>query len=45
MWGSLQCPYYVHKALMALCNLPADKVRVVQMETGELLAARKNIPR
>src|SRR5437879_12042724 len=34
VWGSLQCPYYVHKALMALCNLPADRVRVVQMETG-----------
>ncbi len=25
VWGSLQCPYYVHKALMALCNLPEDK--------------------
>src|SRR5580700_2921805 len=22
VWGSLQCPYYVHKALMKLCNLP-----------------------
>jgi len=22
VWGSLQCPYYVHKALMALCGLP-----------------------
>ena len=29
VWGSLQCPYYVHKALMALCKLTADKVRVV----------------
>ena len=27
VWGSLQCPYYIHKALMALCNLPAEKVR------------------
>src|SRR5882762_1176490 len=27
VWGSLQCPYYVHKALMALCNLPAEKIR------------------
>src|SRR5205823_11111230 len=34
VWGSLQCPYYVHKALMNLCNLPAEKVRVVQVETG-----------
>ncbi|MGA7287347.1 MAG: molybdopterin cofactor-binding domain-containing protein, partial [Terriglobales bacterium] len=28
VWGSLQCPYYVHKALMALCTLKEDKVRV-----------------
>jgi CO/xanthine dehydrogenase Mo-binding subunit len=34
VWGSLQCPYYVHKALMSLCGLPGDRVRVVQMETG-----------
>ncbi len=34
VWGSLQCPYYVHKALMALCNLPADKIRVVQTGNG-----------
>src|SRR5947209_15902039 len=27
VWGSLQCPYYVHKALMVLCGLPEDKVR------------------
>jgi len=24
VWGSLQCPYYVHKALMALFGLPED---------------------
>jgi CO/xanthine dehydrogenase Mo-binding subunit len=34
VWGSLQCPYYVHKALMALFDLPEEKVRVVQTETG-----------
>src|SRR5207248_2608404 len=22
VWGSIQCPYYVHKALMKLCDLP-----------------------
>ena len=26
VYGSLQCPYYVHKALMVLLNLPPDKV-------------------
>ena len=34
VWGSLQCPYYVHKALMTLFSLPSHKVRVMQMETG-----------
>ena len=43
VWGSLQCPYYVHKALMALFSLPADKVRVVQMETGGRLWRKRRI--
>jgi hypothetical protein len=30
----LQCPYYVHKALLMLLSLPHHKVRVVQTETG-----------
>ena len=44
VWGSLQCPYYVHKALMALCNLTADKVRVVQMETGGAFGGKEEYP-
>ena len=44
VWGSLQCPYYVHKALMALCNLPTDKVRVVQMETGGAFGGKEEYP-
>src|SRR5713101_1256507 len=44
VWGSLQCPYYVHKALMALCNLPAGKVRVVQMETGGAFGGKEEYP-
>jgi CO/xanthine dehydrogenase Mo-binding subunit len=44
VWGSLQCPYYVHKALMALCNLAADKVRVVQMETGGAFGGKEEYP-
>jgi len=44
VWGSLQCPYYVHKALMTLCNLPADKVRVVQMETGGAFGGKEEYP-
>ncbi|MGA2354427.1 MAG: xanthine dehydrogenase family protein molybdopterin-binding subunit [Terriglobales bacterium] len=44
VWGSLQCPYYVHKALMALCALKEDKVRVVQMETGGAFGGKEDYP-
>jgi CO/xanthine dehydrogenase Mo-binding subunit len=44
VWGSLQCPYYVHKALMALCGLPEEKVRVVQMETGGAFGGKEEYP-
>ena len=44
VWGSLQCPYYVHKAMMALCNLPAEKVRVVQVETGGAFGGKEDYP-
>src|ERR1019366_5258617 len=32
VFGSMQCPYYVHRALTVLLDLPGDKVRVVQTE-------------
>src|SRR5579863_4945427 len=44
VWGSLQCPYYVHKALIKLCSLPEDKVRVVQMETGGAFGGKEEYP-
>jgi CO/xanthine dehydrogenase Mo-binding subunit len=44
VWGSLQCPYYVHKALVALAGLPADRVRVVQMETGGAFGGKEEYP-
>ena len=44
VWGSLQCPYYVHKALMKLLDLPADRVRVVQMETGGAFGGKEEYP-
>jgi CO/xanthine dehydrogenase Mo-binding subunit len=44
VWGSLQCPYYIHKALMALCNLPEAKVRVVQTETGGAFGGKEEYP-
>ena len=44
VWGSLQCPYYVHKALMKLLALPEEKVRVVQTETGGAFGGKEDYP-
>jgi CO/xanthine dehydrogenase Mo-binding subunit len=44
VWGSLQCPYYVHKALMTLFALPQEEVRVVQMETGGAFGGKEEYP-
>ena len=44
VWGSMQCPYYVQKALMALFHLPADRVRVVQAETGGGFGGKEEYP-
>jgi CO/xanthine dehydrogenase Mo-binding subunit len=44
VWGSLQCPYYVHKALMRLFGLPEEKIRVVQMETGGGFGGKEEYP-
>lgn len=44
VWGSLQCPYYVHKALMPIFNLPADKIRVIQTETGGGFGGKEEYP-
>ena len=44
VYGSLQCPYYVHEALMVLLNLPPDKVRVIQTETGGGFGGKEEYP-
>ena len=44
VYGSLQCPYYVHKALVVLLTLPADRVRVVQTETGGGFGGKEEYP-
>jgi CO/xanthine dehydrogenase Mo-binding subunit len=42
--GSMQCPYYVHKSLMALFGLPASKIRVIQQETGGAFGGKEEYP-
>jgi CO/xanthine dehydrogenase Mo-binding subunit len=44
VWGSLQCPYYVHNALAPLFGLPLHKIRVVQMETGGGFGGKEEYP-
>ncbi len=44
VWGSMQCPYYVHNALAPLFGIPADKIRVVQMETGGGFGGKEEYP-
>jgi CO/xanthine dehydrogenase Mo-binding subunit len=44
VWGSLQCPFYVHKSLMAVFNLPEEKVRVIQTETGGAFGGKEDYP-
>ncbi len=42
--GSLQCPYYVHKALMRSLGLDARQARVVQAETGGAFGGKEDYP-
>ena len=44
VWGSMQCPYYVHKALLKLFPLPEDKIRVIQTETGGGFGGKEEYP-
>ncbi len=44
IWGSLQCPYYIHKSLTALFGLPPEKIRIIQMETGGGFGGKEEYP-
>ena len=44
VWGSLQCPYYAHKALVGVFGLPMDRIRVVQTETGGGFGGKEEYP-
>jgi CO/xanthine dehydrogenase Mo-binding subunit len=44
VYGSMQCPYYVHRALRVLLGLPEHKVRVVQAETGGGFGGKEDFP-
>jgi CO/xanthine dehydrogenase Mo-binding subunit len=40
----MQCPFYVHKSLVKLFNLPEEKVRVIQTETGGGFGGKEEYP-
>ena len=44
VYGSLQCPFYVHKALRIALGLPDDRIRVVQTETGGGFGGKEEYP-
>jgi CO/xanthine dehydrogenase Mo-binding subunit len=44
VYGSMQCPYYVHRALMVLLGFPSDRVRIVQTETGGGFGGKEEYP-
>ena len=44
VYGSMQCPYYVHRALTVLLALPPERVRVVQTETGGGFGGKEEYP-
>ncbi|MGZ3748405.1 MAG: xanthine dehydrogenase family protein molybdopterin-binding subunit [Pseudobdellovibrionaceae bacterium] len=44
VWGSMQCPYYVHKALLPLFGLSEEKVRIIQTETGGGFGGKEEYP-
>jgi CO/xanthine dehydrogenase Mo-binding subunit len=44
VWGSMQCPYYVHRALTKVFGLADDRVRVIQTETGGGFGGKEEYP-
>jgi CO/xanthine dehydrogenase Mo-binding subunit len=44
VYGSMQCPYYVHRALTVLLGFASDRVRIVQTETGGGFGGKEEYP-
>jgi len=42
--GSMQCPFYVHRALMRVLGLPSEKVAVIQTVTGGGFGGKEEYP-
>lgn len=44
IYGSMQCPYYVHSAVMQAMNLKEHQVRIVQTTTGGGFGGKEDYP-
>ncbi|HSY37834.1 MAG TPA: xanthine dehydrogenase family protein molybdopterin-binding subunit [Acidobacteriaceae bacterium] len=42
--GSMQCPFYLVHALTLVFNLPEEKCRVIQVETGGAFGGKEDFP-
>jgi CO/xanthine dehydrogenase Mo-binding subunit len=42
--GSMQCPYYIHKAIKQLFNLPDERTIVIQTTTGGGFGGKEEYP-
>ncbi len=42
--GSMQCPFYVRKAITTILGLPESKVRVIQCATGGAFGGKEDVP-
>ncbi len=44
IWGSMQCPYYIQKALQPLFKISKEKIRIIQTETGGGFGGKEEYP-
>ncbi len=44
IFGSLQCPFYVQKAVARACGLSLGQVRVIQTPTGGAFGGKEDLP-
>jgi CO/xanthine dehydrogenase Mo-binding subunit len=44
VYGSMQCPFYVHDAVAAVMGVPYNKVRIVQTTTGGAFGGKEDVP-
>ena len=44
IWGSMQCPYFIQKALTPVFAVAPEKIRVIQMATGGGFGGKEEYP-